>query len=96
MIATAYTMPRAMLAIRLIEPADLTGFDVGSEVGPVEAEEVDIGEHEQRRRPQGRDLAPNVDRALVERAFGCGHDNPFPLGGSRLSDGEGHSEAGLP
>jgi len=35
------------------EPADLTGLDVGSEVGSVEAEEVDIGEHEQRRRPQG-------------------------------------------
>src|SRR3990170_984855 len=54
------------------EPTDFARLDIGPEVGPVEGEEVDVGEDEQNRRPQRRDLDPHVHVIRFELGSG-GH-----------------------
>ena len=52
------------------EPTDLSGFEVRPDVRSVEAEEIDIGKDEQHRRPQCRDLGPDVHGGPFELRFG--------------------------
>jgi hypothetical protein len=43
------------------EPTDVTGFVVGAEVGPVKAEEIDVGQlHSKAARATGHSVLPTI------------------------------------